>query len=162
MSDAPVPLEPEVFGPESQCFGCAPHHPIGMHLRPMREGDAVTVRFVPPETYQGPLGLMHGGLVTTLADELAAWAVVGLRERFGFTGAIDARLLKPVRVGVEVQGRAHITRDHGRLLKVAVSLAQEGAEVFKGEFTFVVLDAAGASRIMGGAELPEHWRRFTR
>ena len=36
--------------------------------------------FTPDDRYQGPPGIMHGGLVTTLADEVAAWAIIGVLE----------------------------------------------------------------------------------
>ncbi len=157
------PLDPETFGPGQPCFGCSPAHPIGLRLRFTREGDEVTTRFTPPPEYQGPPGIMHGGLVTTVADEIAAWTIVGLKRRFGFTAAIEARLLRPVRVGVELLGRGRITTDGSRLVTVAVTLAQEGADAFRGTFRFALLDEGGATRVLGsGAPLPEAWKRFCR
>ncbi|MBM4357286.1 MAG: hypothetical protein FJ096_04175 [Deltaproteobacteria bacterium] len=72
-------LDPHTFGREQPCFGCAPDHPTGFHLEFEREGDAVRTRFVPSPHHQGPPGILHGGLVTTLADELAAWTIVALK-----------------------------------------------------------------------------------
>lgn len=161
MSDAHEPLDPAVFGPDQPCFGCSPAHPIGLRLTFAREGDAVTTRFVPSERYQGPPGIMHGGLVMTAADELAAWTVIGLRERFGFTGAMEARLLRPVRVGVEVLGVGRIVRDSSRIVRVAVTLSQQGEEAFRGEFSFAVLDEAAATKMLG-MTMPEAWKRFCR
>lgn len=154
-------LDPNIFGPENGCFGCAPTNPIGMHLHPVREGDSVTVRFTPPESFQGAARVMHGGLVTTLADELAAWVIVGLRGQFGFTGSLEARFLKPVRVGVEVEGRGVITDQTRRTVKIEVRLTQAGEEVYRAKFGFVVLDEAGAEKLMAGP-LPEAWKKFVR
>ncbi len=157
-----VPLDPATtFGPSQPCFGCSPNHPIGFHLEPYREGDAVCVDFTPGDRYQGPPGLMHGGLVMTLADELGAWVVLGLKERFGFTAAVEARLLKPVRIGIPVHGRGTITSDTARIVKMQITLTQEDAEVFRGTFTFALLDRAGAEKLLGGP-LPETWVRFAR
>jgi len=157
----PEPLDPDLFGPDSPCFGCSPRHPIGFRLRFHRDGDVIGTTFVPDDRLQGPPGVMHGGLVTTLADEIAAWTIIGLKRRFGFTGAIQAKLSKPVRVGVPVEGRGSILKDGPRVVVIEVTLAQSGDRVFKGEFTFVVLDAAGAERLLGGP-LPEAWARFAR
>lgn len=154
-------LDGAIFGEGQPCFGCSPSHPFGMKLRPLREGREVTVRYTPPPEFQGPAGVMHGGLVTTLADELAGWVVIGVRRQFGFTGAIAARLLKPVRVGVEVEGRASIVSENARTLKIDVRLRQSGEEVYRGVFSFVILDEAGTERVMG-MRLPEEWRRFAR
>ncbi len=161
-----VALDPAIFGEESPCFGCSPGHPIGLHLRCERVTDAdgrraIEAVHVPNEHYQGPPGVMHGGLVLTLADELAAWTVIGLTERFGFTAAVSAKLHRPVRVKAEVLGRGTIVSASARIVKVAVSLHQADAPVFSGEFTFALLDEAGAERLLGGP-LPEAWRRFAR
>ncbi len=155
-------LDPEsTFGANQPCFGCGPAHPIGFRLKPYRQGDAVLVELTPGEQYQGPPGLMHGGLVTTLADELAAWTVLGLKERFGFTAAIEARLLRPVRIGRPVLGRGTITHDTARLLKISISLVQDDLDAFRGTFTFALLDREAAERLLGGP-LPETWQRFAR
>lgn len=154
-------LDGHLFGPDQPCFGCGPEHPIGFRLRFSREGDEIVTRFTPGERYQGPPGVMHGGLVTTLADEIAAWTVIGLKERMGFTAALSARLKRPVRVGVEVEGRGRIVKDTARVLEIAIVLSQEGAVCFQGDFTFALLDRAGAERVLGGP-LPEAWKRFAR
>ena len=162
MTTERVPLDPEkTFGANQPCFGCSPTHPIGFHLEPYREGDEVCVDFTPGEKYQGPPGLMHGGLVMTLADELGAWVVLGLKERFGFTAAVEARLQKPVRIGVPVHGRGKITSDTPRIVKMSIVLTQEGEGVFRGTFTFALLDRAGAEKLLGGP-LPDTWVRFAR
>lgn len=157
----PVALDPEIFGSDSPCFGCSPHHPIGFKLRFERAGDRVRTTFVPDDRLQGPPGVMHGGLVTTLADEIAAWTVIGLKERFGFTAALSAKLHRPVRVGLPVTGEGRITADKTRIVTIEVTLEQAGERAFSGEFTFVLLDTAGAERLLGGP-LPEAWARFAR
>jgi len=154
-------LDPNTFGEESPCFGCSPTHPVGLKLRFERVGDEVRTRYTPPDHFQGPPGVMHGGLVLTLADEIAAWTVVGLERRFGFTGAVQARLKKPVRIGREVVGTGRIVHDRGRVQIIGVTLHQGDELVFDGTFTFAVLDVDGAERLLG-IELPASWRRFGR
>jgi acyl-coenzyme A thioesterase PaaI-like protein len=156
-----VALDPHLFGPDHACFGCSPDHPIGFRLRFFLEGEAVVTRFTPDDRYQGPPGVMHGGLVATLADEIAAWSVIGLRRRFGFTGAIEARLKKPVRIGEEVVGRGRITRDTPRIVDIEVELMQADVQCFTGTFTFALLDRAAAERLLGKA-LPASWEPFAR
>ena len=99
--------------------------------------------------------------MTTLADEIAAWTVIGQRSRFGFTAALSAKLMRPIRVGTEVLGRGRIVKETARVLTIEVVLAQQEERAFSGEFTFVLLDQAGAERLLGGP-LPEAWARFAR
>jgi len=154
-------LDPYVFGAGQPCFGCSPEHPFGFHLRFVRDGDEVVTQFTPGERYQGPPGIMHGGLVTTLADEIGAWAIIGTLGKFGFTASLTAKLHKPVRIGVPLEGRGRITRDARRVAQVAVTITQEAQKVFTGDLTFVILDEAGAEKLLGGP-LPEAWRKFSR
>ena len=154
-------LDPSAFGSAQPCFGCSPDHPIGFHLRFEREGDEIVTRLVPGAQYQGPPGIMHGGLVTTLADEVAAWAIIGLLGKFGFTASIAAKLRRPVRIGVPVEGRARILKETSRVVTVGVRLAQEGADALTAELVFALMDRAGAERLLGGP-LPEAWQRFCR
>jgi acyl-coenzyme A thioesterase PaaI-like protein len=156
-----IALDPHLFGPGSPCFGCSPDHPIGFRLRFFEDGDDVVTRFTPAAHYQGPPGVMHGGLVTTLADEIAAWTVIGLRGRFGFTGTIEARLKKPVRIDEEVVGRGRITTDTTRVVKIQVELTQGNTLCFTGDFTFALLDRAAAERLLG-KPLSEGWEPFAR
>jgi acyl-coenzyme A thioesterase PaaI-like protein len=154
-------LDPNSFGPGQPCFGCSPDHSIGFRLRFSREGDEVVTRFVPGEQYQGPPGIMHGGLVATLADEIAAWAIIGLLGKFGFTASLAVKLHRPVRIGVELEGRGRIQRETSRVVHVGVRLAQAGADALTGELVFALMNRAGAERLLGGP-LPEAWLRFCR
>jgi acyl-coenzyme A thioesterase PaaI-like protein len=157
----PTPLDPTMFGEDSTCFGCSPTHPIGFRLKFQCEGDEVVTRYTPPEQFQGPPGVLHGGLVTTLADEIAAWTIVGLKRRFGFTASLEGRLKKPVRIGEEVTGRGRIVADRGRVVTIGVTLHQQEQLAFDGRFTFAVLDVDAAERLLG-TKLPDAWRRFGR
>lgn len=154
-------LELDPFGPGQPCFGCSPDHPIGFHLRFAREGDEIVTQLVPGEQYQGPPGIMHGGLVITLADEVAAWAIIGLRGKFGFTASLSAKLRRPVRIGVAVEARARIVKETSRLVTVGARLAQGGEDALTAEFVFALMDRTGAERLLGGP-LPEVWQRFCR
>jgi len=160
-SSVPDALDGSIFGEGQPCFGCAPDHPIGFRLRFARKGDEVVTRFTPTERYQGPPGIMHGGLVATLADELGAWAVIALLDKFGFTAEMSCRWRAPVRVGRELEGRARVLKGGARVVTIAVALRQDGAEVYEAELRFVILDRAGAEKMLGGP-LPEAWGRFAR
>lgn len=148
-----------IFGGAMPCFGCDPGHPHGLRLRFRRVGDEMETRFVPGPDHQGPPGILHGGLAATLADETAAWALVGLERTFGFTTAFEARLKGPIRIGLEVEGRSRIVEREGRNATVAVRLVQGGKDCFTGTFRFAILDRADAERFLGGT-LPPAFERF--
>src|SRR5262249_10033486 len=141
--------------------GCGPDHPIGFHMTFERDGDAVTTRFTPGPQYQGPPGIMHGGLVTTLADELGAWTLIGVLGKFGFTAEVRGTLRRAVVTGVEAAGTGGAVKDRRRVVRVGVELAQDGAVCFAAELAFVLLDRGAAEKLLGGP-VPESWRPFCR
>ncbi len=154
-------LDPHLFGDGQPCFGCAPDHPTGFRLRFARDDDRVTTRFTPTTHHQGPPGLMHGGLVMTLADEIGAWTLVGLLGKFGFTAQFGAKLRKPVRIGAEVTGSGVVLKPGGRVVTVRVELAQAAERVFEADIGFVLMDEKGAERLLGGP-IPPAWKQFCR
>jgi acyl-coenzyme A thioesterase PaaI-like protein len=156
-----APLDGSLFGADQPCFGCSVKHPSGFRLKFEQEGERVTTRFTPTEHHQGPLRLMHGGLVSTLADESAAWCVLVATGKFGFTTSFEAKFHKGVRIGVEALVEATILKPGHRLNRVGVEISQEGALCFSAQFVFAILDKAGAERLMQGP-IPEDWNRFCR
>jgi hypothetical protein len=62
---------------------------------------------------------------------------------------------------VPLVGRSWIAKDHRRLLDVGVEIEQEGEIGYAGTLRFVLLDKAGAERMLGKA-LPTEWERFCR
>jgi len=155
------PLDGSLFGPGQPCFGCSPDHPHGFRLSFERIEDGVQTRFVPGELQQGPVGIMHGGLVMTLADEVAAWAIIAQKGRFGFTTKASCRFIGPVRMGVELLARGTIVNDRRRMMNTKVEVEQDGKLCFTADLQFAIMDKKGAERLMG-IELPKEWERFGR
>lgn len=161
MTPAVSPLDGTLFGPASGCFGCSPRNPSGFRLAFAPDGGDLVARTVPHEHHQGALGLMHGGLASTLADEAAAWAILAETGKFGFTTQFLARFTRGIRVGVEVEVRARLTHKTSRVVKALVEIRQEGELCFTGDFAFVLLDRGGVEKLLG-QPLPEDWVRFCR
>ncbi len=164
MLDAELQLvrfDGHLFGADQPCFGCGPNHPIGMHLAFEQEGEELVSHFTPGEHYQGPPGILHGGLVATFADELAAWTVIAGTGKFGFTVTFEAKYRKAVRVGEPVVGRGRLTGPVRRLAEVEVTLHQRDTLVFTGQFRFALLDRAATERLLEGP-IPVAWERFLR
>ena len=74
---------------------------------------------------------------------------------------MSCKFARPVRVGSAVEGRAKITRETSRIVQVEAKLTQSGELCFSGDFTFVILDRAGAEKMLGRS-LPASWAKFAR
>ncbi|WP_394824877.1 PaaI family thioesterase [Pendulispora albinea] len=154
-------LDGSLFGPDNGCFACSPDHPTGLRLKFRVDGDEVVTRFKPERAHEGAPGVMHGGLVTTVADEVGAWALIALLEKLGFTGTMSSRFPRAVRVGREVEGRARITKRSTRIVEVDVRMLQDDVECFSSAMSFIVLNQAGAEKMLGNT-LPDGWKKFFR
>lgn len=155
-------IDGSLFGEHNHCFGCGPSHPFGFHLRAdEREDGSVEAKLVPKKEYEGAPGIMHGGLVTALADEIAAWALISELGKFGFTTEMHSRFRNPVRVGVETIARAKISHNRRRLVDIEVTISQKDAVCYEGKLTFVLLGREAVEKLLGGP-LPAAWEKFAR
>ena len=52
------------------CFACGTENPIGLNLQFYSEGSAVCTEISLNKVYEGWEGIAHGGIVSTLLDEV--------------------------------------------------------------------------------------------
>lgn len=78
------------------CFGCSPDNPVGLKLRFEEEGDFLVAHWLPEQQFQGWNNTLHGGIQTTLLDELASWLVFVKLKTSGVTSRMEVKLRKPV------------------------------------------------------------------
>lgn len=84
-----------------QCFGCSKSNPYGLRLQFWRSEHGCFTRCTIPGHLCGIDGLVHGGIIALLLDEVAQWALIGRHASFGVTSEITVRYLKPVPVDTE-------------------------------------------------------------
>ena len=99
------------------CFACGPANGRGLHLNIRNDGDVTYVDFTPDESWQGFGGVVHGGLVATVLDEVMAWELYGYDD-FAVTGRMEITYRKLVPVGQPLRASAKLLLDRGRAKKV--------------------------------------------
>ena len=85
---------PYITSPTYNCFACAPNNPHGLHMQFLLQDDEVVSYWEPSPHFNGYGNILHGGIQTTLMDEIAAWAVAVLVKTAGVTARIDASFKK--------------------------------------------------------------------
>lgn len=85
------------------CFVCSEGHPHGLGLRFHHTTDGVACVTSIPATYCGFDGMVHGGIISALLDEAAAYALFARHGKLGVTRDITVRFLKPVPTGTEIR-----------------------------------------------------------
>jgi acyl-coenzyme A thioesterase PaaI-like protein len=92
------------------CFACGVENPVGMKLKFYETAPGeVTVEHIVPDKYQGYPGVVHGGVVAAILDEVAGRSqMVGNPPRFMFTAKLEIRYRQnvPTNEPIRIIGRA--------------------------------------------------------
>lgn len=134
----PTPLNARA---DHHCFGCGNDNPHGLHLRFFRrdvpEG-GVYADWMPGLTEEGYVGMVHGGIVTTVCDEVMAWSCYE-RQIWGVTARLSVRFRKPAEVGQRYRAEGWIVSARGKLIDLAASLrhAETGQLVAEATAQFI-------------------------
>lgn len=99
---------------DKNCFVCGPDNPVGLHLTFQESEDEIHTRLRFPAHFQGWKGVTHGGLVSTLLDEIMAKAVQA-RGMYGVTAEMSVRFRRPVPTETDVVVSGRVTDQRGRL-----------------------------------------------
>jgi len=121
-----------------QCFACGElnEHGLRLSLHVTPEGCWTEVTLEP--RFQGWDSVAHGGIVTTLLDEVMAWSVIG-RDTWGVTARLNVAFRKPVPVGRPIRAEGWVVEDRRRTFRTAgrVVDAASGQTLAEGEGVFV-------------------------
>lgn len=101
--------ERPLLGYETEhCFACGEHNPDGLRLKFQVDAETGLVQseFTPPARYQGYGGVVHGGILATLMDEIMAHSL-WQRGIPVVTAKMSLRYREPVPVGepLHIYGR---------------------------------------------------------
>jgi uncharacterized protein (TIGR00369 family) len=103
-----------VHAAQNRCFGCGPANASGLHLEFLLAADGSVVALPTiPDTFEGPHGYLHGGVIATLLDEAMSKAVRA-RGLTAMTRQIEVEYLRPVPSATPIRIEGHVVRDEGR------------------------------------------------
>ena len=109
---------------DHHCFGCGEQNPHGLRLKFYRRddpGDGVYADWVPTPTEEGYVGMVHGGLISTVCDEVMAWACYA-QEIWGMTARLAVRFRQPVRLGQPYRATGWVVSSRGRMIELAAEM----------------------------------------
>jgi len=97
--------------PGYQCFGCSPSNEQGLRLTFTRNGAGIETRLLLGRAFESYPGVVHGGIATTVCDEIMGNLLVLRVGATVFTTTLRTRYLAPLKIGVEY--RCVATTDAG-------------------------------------------------
>jgi acyl-coenzyme A thioesterase PaaI-like protein len=81
-----------------QCFGCSPHNPNGLRLVLEPHPDGVCSRFRLDRAFESYPGIVHGGLIGVICDEMMGNLIVLRHRTSAFTVSMRQRFISPLAV----------------------------------------------------------------
>lgn len=99
----------------NHCFGCGRDNPIGLKLDMKLDVDRCVAYFTPKAEHESYGDRMHGGLTSTLLDEVMGDYVFRKAGKPAYTARLEIRFRSAIRIGetVKVEGWPEVHR--GRL-----------------------------------------------
>ncbi len=81
------------------CFACGTANPIGLQMNFYRQGDSVCSDITLGKYHVGWENIAHGGIISTMLDEVMSWTVLYFKRSFFVTRKMDVKYVKTVPVG---------------------------------------------------------------
>jgi acyl-coenzyme A thioesterase PaaI-like protein/3-methyladenine DNA glycosylase AlkD len=131
------PLADFTFEPHT-CFACGELNEHGLHLELHASSAGCWTEIELDPRFQGWDSVAHGGIVTTLLDEVMAWSVIG-RGTWGVTARLAISFRKPVPVGSRIRAEGWVIEDRRRTFRTAGRVLDPatGTVLAEGTGTFV-------------------------
>jgi uncharacterized protein (TIGR00369 family) len=131
-----------------ECFGCSKKNDVGFQLDFFEDGEYVTAKWNPKSYLQGYNNVLHGGIQTTLLDEIASWVVYVKAETAGVTADLNIRFLKPVFIrDNEITIRAKIIEQKRRIVTIQGELFnKENVLCAEAKINYMVYDKEFAKK----------------
>ncbi|RPJ72898.1 MAG: PaaI family thioesterase [Desulfobacteraceae bacterium] len=141
------------------CFGCSPANPAGLRMRFFTDGRAVYSQVAVPEHLCGWSHIVHGGVLTTILDEIMSWAAIFLLKRIALTRRINVDFIKPAKVGQALRAEGRVSRTDGKndAVTEAVLIDAAGEVCARATAAFKIFSPAVARRLGIAGEDSIRW-----
>jgi uncharacterized protein (TIGR00369 family) len=131
-------LTPMAHAAQNRCFGCGKANPAGLQLEFLlaEDGSVVCLATI-PDSFEGPRGYLHGGIIATLLDETMSKAVRA-RGLIAMTRKLEVEYLRPVPSGAPIRMEGRILSSEGRKHWVQARILNSvGSELVLGKGLFI-------------------------
>jgi len=115
-----------------RCFVCGQRNPFGLHLVFRQEAESIVADFQPREEHQGFPGILHGGIVASVLDEvLGRTPLLGAHPAWTMTGKLEIKYRRYVPYGPLLRVRATLESDRKRVQQArgVLTLAEDESTV---------------------------------
>ncbi len=155
MKAHPEKLTPLSHTAQNRCFGCGPANAAGLHLEFMiaEDGTVVCAASI-PDTFEGPRGYLHGGIIATLLDETMSKAIRS-HNIVGMTRHMEVDYQRPVPSCTPIRLEGRVYHHEGRKHWAEARIMDEtGAVLAHGKGLFIEVRPRQEQRVLSGETTP--------
>jgi acyl-coenzyme A thioesterase PaaI-like protein len=118
-------------------------HGLKLDLNVDAETGIVAVRFTPRPEHIGFEGIVHGGVIATVLDEVMVWAATWAGRRFCVCGELTTRFRREAAVGRALEVAARVESNRPRLIVTSAEVrdAESGELIATGTAKYVPVPA---------------------
>jgi uncharacterized protein (TIGR00369 family) len=123
------------------------------------DGTAVYSQLQVPEHLCGWSNIVHGGVLTTILDEIMSWSAIHLLKRIALTRSMTVEFIKPVQVGSALRAEARVREADGKndAVTEGVIYDSRGDACARATANFKVFSPAVARRLRIADEATIRW-----
>jgi uncharacterized protein (TIGR00369 family) len=128
-------------------------------MRFFADSETVYSQLVVPEHLCGWSNIVHGGVLTTILDEIMSWSAIHLLKRIALTRSLTVEFVKPVQVGSELRAEARVREADGKndAITEGVIFDPRGDACARATANFKVFSPAVARRLGIADEASIQW-----
>ena len=159
MMESPPKTRPLPNRDNHNCFGCSPINPSGLQMKFYTDDSRVFSQLTVPPHLCGWNQLVHGGVLSTILDEIMSWAAIYLLKRITLTRSMTVEFLKPVYINNRLKAEGRLLELKGRHEAVMEGILTNDEETVCARSTgnFAVFSPAVARRLGIADETHLEW-----
>ncbi len=108
----------------NHCFVCGPDNPIGLNLKFLSEGNRAWTEFQPDRRHEGYKGILHGGIIATILDEVMIKAALA-QGIICVTASMEVRFKAPANLNSRFHFEASVSKVRGRVIETIGNMTDD-------------------------------------
>jgi len=110
------------------CFVCGDHNEIGLKAKFHFDGEKCYTEAVAEKRFEGYFGVFHGGITSTLLDEVMIKALLA-QDIYAMTVELTVRFKKAVEIGQKLTLEGSLQKKQGRLYITTGEVKTENGDI---------------------------------
>ncbi len=90
------------------CFACGHTNPSGLQMEFSTDETSVISELMVPGHMRGWNTIVHGGIVSTILDEIMSWGAIYLLKRVILTKSVTVDFIKPVLIDKKLRAESRV------------------------------------------------------